>query len=135
MEYARLTSDRAIIIHNAIINDGSFVGSEPWLEEHHITRDELDAFLEYGVRLSRMYEWRDENMDVPPMVETKVIFRKYSGDDKNGIVKWVVETTVDALPRILPITGTAVTAMLYPEQMPLPIDDMVEVDVATGEVM
>lgn len=134
-EYSRLTTDRANIIRNAILNDGAFVGSEPWLEEHHVDGDEFIAFLDYAVRLSGMYEWRMQNADMPPMIECDAVVNKAVANKKG------VNLTVGVQPSSLAAFQTymdePVVLQVYPEQMPLDIDgvDLVPVDVETGEVM
>ena len=61
---ARLTEDRAMIIHNAIMGDPSFFMSDGWLMEHHVTKEECITYVEYGLRLAQMYDWRDSNLTV-----------------------------------------------------------------------
>lgn len=134
-ENARLTVDRANIIGNAIVNDGSFVGSPMWLEEHHVEREEFETFIEYAVRLAGMYDWRAQNMGVPPMVECSAVVSKAVANKKG--VNLTVAVQPSSLAAFQTYMDEPVTLQVYPDQMPLDIDgvDLVPVDVETGEVM
>lgn len=132
----RLDEARATIIKNALMNDNFAVGSDGWLEEHHITRDEYDAFLEYPARLAAMYEWRQMNMDVGS-VEVELTFVKHSGKVGSDDEQWSVFAPQADTAKVLMVAQTGpVTATLTPKQMPLPMGDEVGIfDKVTGEVL
>ena len=130
----RLDESRANIVRNAIIGDGFQAGSEPWCEEHHVTRDEFESLLEYGVRLAMMYDYRDMNQGMPAMVETKATFKP--GALKRDSVVLKVEMPPSKVAQVQTLIDEPVHLMIYPEQMPLPLDDgYVVVDERTGEVV
>ena len=133
---ARLGEERATIIINAIRGDNFQIGSEPWLEEHHITADEFDTFLEYGLRLAQMYEWQEVNKEIGS-VDVALTFTKHSGKVGSSEETWSVFAPQTDTAKILRVAETGeVTATLTPKQMPLPLDDgMVMVDANTGEVV
>lgn len=132
---ARLTEDRANIIANAIRNDGTFCGTPEWLESHFVTRDEFESFLEYAVRLSTMYDWRESNMTVGS-VEARLTFTKHSGKVGSDEEQWTVFAPQSDTTRILRVAETGpVVAQLYPEQMPLDLDGtFAVVNTETGEL-
>ena len=132
---ARLDESRTTIIANALTNDNFAVGSEAWLENHHITKDEWNAFLEYPTRLARMYEWREANMDAGT-VEVPLTFTSHSGKVGSEEEKWTVFAPQVDTTKIMRVAETGeVVATLTPKQMPLPIDDAVMVNPETGEVV
>ena len=121
MESARLSTARATIVANAIRNDGTFCGTDEWLESHNVTRDEYLTFIEYGQRLAGMYEWREGHADMPPVVECDAVIGKASATKKG--VTLTVDVTPAALPSIQPLIDEPVVVQMYPMQMPLPTDD------------
>lgn len=124
-----------MIIANAIRNDGTFVGTEPWLDEHHVTRDEYDAFMEYPARLARMYDWKERNLGVGG-VGVQLTFVKHTGKVGSGEETWTVHAPVSDTTKILTVAEHGVVdAQLFPTQLPLDFDGCVTVDVATGEVV
>ena len=135
MESARLSTARATIVANAIRNDGTFCGTDEWLESHNVTRDEYLTFIEYGQRLAGMYEWRESHEDLPPMVECDAVVGKASATKKG--VTLTVDVTPSALPKIQPLIDEPLVVQMYAMQMPLPTDDaeyvMVDADGAIVE--
>lgn len=132
---ARLGEDRANIIMNAVLTDGTFCGTPEWLESHHITREEFETFLEYPARLARMYEWRESNMAVGS-VEAELTFTKHSGKVGQDEESWTVFAPTGDTQKILRVAETGkVIAQLTPQQMPLDLDGVVMVDERTGEVV
>ena len=121
MESARLSTARATIVANAIRNDGTFCGTDEWLESHNVTRDEYLTFIEYGQRLAGMYEWRESHEDLPPMVECDAVVGKASATKKG--VTLTVDVTPSALPKIQPLIDEPLVVQMYAMQMPLPTDD------------
>ena len=135
MEHGRLGEDRANIIRNAILTDGTFCGTPEWLESHHVDREEFEAFLDYAVRLSQMYDWRDANRDVGS-VEVALTFTKHSGKVGSSQETWQVFAPTADTMRILRVAESGeVDATLTPRQMPLDLDGVALVDVETGEVV
>lgn len=132
----RLGEDRAQIISNAIQNDNFAVGSDGWLDSHHVTKDEYEAFLEYAVRLAKMYDWREVNSEVGS-VEVGLTFTSHSGKVGSEEEKWTVFAPQTDTARIMRVAETGrVTAVLTPEQMPLLLDEGMGVfDMETGEVI
>jgi hypothetical protein len=132
---ARLDESRTTIIANAIVNDNFAVGSPAWLENHHIEKDEWDAFLDYPTRLARMYEWREANMDVGS-VEVSLTFATHSGKVGSDEEKWTCFAPQADTARILRVAESGkVVAQLFPEQMPLPLEGVGMVDLETGELV
>lgn len=135
MESARLSTARVTIVANAIRNDGTFCGTDEWLESHNVTRDEYLTFIEYGQRLAGMYEWRESHEDLPPMVECDAVVGKASATKKG--VTLTVDVTPSALPKIQPLIDEPLVVQMYAMQMPLPTDDaeyvMVDADGAIVE--
>ena len=130
----RLDEARANIVRNAILGDSYSPGSASWCEDHHVTRDEFESLLEYGVRLATMYDYRDANGGMPALVETKATFKP--GALKRDLVVLKVEMPPSKVAQVQTLIDEPVHLMIYPEQMPLPLDDgMVVVDGTTGEVV
>ena len=135
MEQARLSMARATLVANAIRNDGTFAGSDEWLDAHNVTRDEYLTFIEYGQRLAGMYEWRDTHSEYPPSVDCEALVTKASAT-KKGVVL-TLEITPSALPKVQPLIDEPLVIQMYPQQMPLPFEedvDYVKVD-ANGELV
>ena len=131
---ARLGEDRAQIILNAVHNDPTFFLSDSWCDEHNVTKEEVETFLEYGLLLARMYEWRELNMDVGS-VEVLLTFTTHSGKVGSDEEKWTCFAPQADTARILRVAESGkVIAQLSPEQMPLPLDGVGMVDLETGEV-
>lgn len=132
----RLGEDRAQIILNAIHNDPTFFLSDGWCEDHNVTKDECETFLEYGLRLAKMYDWRAVNSEVGS-VEVGLTFTSHSGKVGSEEEKWTVFAPQTDTTRIMRVAETGrVTAVLTPEQMPLPLDEGMGVfDMETGEVI
>lgn len=130
-----LTEDRAIIIANAIRNDGTFAGSPEWLSDHRVTKDEWEAFLDYPVRLAQMYEWREANLTVGSC-EVELTFTKHAGKVGSDDEQWTVFAPQVDTSKILRVaeTGTVV-AQLFPKQMPMTGENMALVNTETGEVL
>lgn len=130
-----LTEDRAQIIANAVRNDGTFCGSKEWLGDHHIGKDEWDAFLEYPIRLAQMYEWREANLTVGSC-EVELTFTKHAGKVGSDDEQWTVFAPQVDTSKILRVaeTGTVV-AQLFPKQMPMDGENVALVNVSTGEVL
>ena len=132
---ARLGEDRAQLIVNAIHSDPSLFGTARWCDEHHIGMDEVETFLEYGLRLAQMYDWRDSNMDVGS-VEVELTFTTHSGKVGSDEEKWACFAPQHDTSKILRVAETGkVIATLTPQQMPLDIDGVVMVSEITGEVL
>ena len=130
----KLDESRANIIREAIKNDGTFCGTEEWLESHYISRDEFEAFLEYPVLLAKVYEYRGMNKDTPAMVETKATFKP--GALKRDSVVLKVEMPPSKVAQVQTLIDEPVYLMIYPEQLPLPLDEgYVVLDERTGEVI
>ena len=133
---ARLGEERAQLIINAIHNDPNFFLSDGWCEEHRVTKEECELFLEYGLRLAQMYEWQESNREVGS-VEVGLTFTTHSGKVGSNEEKWACFAPQSDTAKILRVAETGeVTATLTPKQMPLPLDEgMVMVDASTGEVV
>ena len=130
----RLGEDRANIIRNAICNDNFAVGSNEWLMEHHVERDEFEAFLNYATRLAAMYDWQENNMDVGS-VEVEIRFASSSSKVSDLETKWTafIDKTMSQKVDMIAQDGP-VRAVLTPKQMVIPMsDDLATVDTFTGE--
>ena len=100
----------------------------------HFDLDEYARFLDFGVQLAKMYEWRSSHETCPPMVEAKAVVTKGTLDKKGA--KLTVEVRGKTLAQVEPFIEEPVVIQLYPEQMPLPLDDGIGViDMETGEVI
>lgn len=130
-----LSSDVAGSIRDALLNDGTFAGTESWADAHGFDLDEYRRFLDFGVDLAKMHEYRTSHMDMPPMVEAKAVIEKGVVDKKGA--KLTVSVRAKSLSQIQPFIDETVFLEIYPEQMPLPMDTdgVALVDVETGEVV
>ena len=129
-----LDAETAAAIREALLTDGTFSGTEEWADHHGFDLDEYHRFLDFGVQLAEMYEWRNNHESCPPMVEAKGIISKGTLDKKGA--KLTVEVRGKTLAQVEPFIEEPVVIQLYPEQMPLPMDDSIGViDMETGEVV
>ena len=129
-----LTSEVAQSIKEALLNDGTFSGTEEWADAHGFDLDEYARFLDFGVDLAKMYEWRARHEDVAPMVETKAIVEKGVVDKKGA--KLTVAIPGKSLAQVEPLVDEECVLQFFPVQMPLPLgDNLTLVDVETGEVV
>ena len=132
---ARLGEDRAQLIVNAIHNDPTFFMSAGWCSDHNVTKEECELFLEYGLRLAQMYDWREANREVGS-AEVELTFTTHSGKVGSDEEKWTCFAPQADTSRILRVAETgAVTAVLTPRQMPLDLDGVAVVNVETGEIV
>lgn len=123
-----LSPDVASSIADALKNDGTFTGTPEWADAHGFDLAEYDRFIEFGVQLAKMYEYRANHMGIPPMVEVKGTIEK-AVTDKKG-TKLTVTVPSKALSQIQPHIDQELIIQLFSEQMPLPM-----VDVETGELV
>lgn len=129
-----LDGETAASIREALMTDGTFSGTEEWADHHGFDLDEYQRFLDFGVQLAKMYEWRSSHESCPPMVEAKAVVTKGTLDKKGA--KLTVEVNGRTLAQVEPFIEEPVFIQFYPEQMPLPMDDGVGViDMETGEVV
>ncbi len=131
---SRLDESRAIIISNAIRNDNFSVGSDPWLEEHHIDKDEFEAFLDYAVQMARSQDAMAGRHGEQGVVETEMTFGNYSGKPSDDFVKFNAAVPVTSLTRMLTIAGEKCHVYVYPAQMTIGFDDQMSFDTFTGEI-
>ena len=136
----RLTEARANIIANAIRNDGTFCGSPDWLDSHHITVDEFDAFLAIPAQYLRAQDYRSLHPEVGS-VEVPMTFTTHSGKVGQSDEKWTVMIPQKYTNQVLMVAEHGdVSATLVPEvmmvqagQLSLDIEGAM-VDPSTGEV-
>lgn len=129
-----LDSETASAIREALLTDGTFSGTEEWADHHGFDLDEYSRFLDFGVQLAKMYEWRKNHETCPPMVEAKAVVTKGMLDKKGA--KLTVEVRGKTLAQVEPFIEEPIVIQFYPEQMPLPMDDGFGViDMETGEVV
>lgn len=130
----RLTEDRATLIANALRNNGMFAGTREWLDEHHFTQDEWNAFLDYPAELARMYEFRESNLTAGA-VEVTLTFTTHKGKVGEVTEQWACFAPQSDTSKILRVAECGeVIAQLFPKQLPLDVG-MALVDTATGEVV
>lgn len=132
----KLTEDRAIIIANAIRNDGTFCGTREWLESHHITADEFAAFLDYPAMLSRMWAYRETHPDDVASVRFEGTACKKLGvtRDKTTFSIDIDRSSVntDTLAMFL---EQEVLVQLVNKSLPTETGDQMSIDFDTGEVL
>lgn len=129
----RLDEGRANIIRNSILNDHMMVGSPEWLEEHHITRDEFEAFLMAAVEYAKQLDFKRENMGVGS-VEVDITFTSHSGKVGSTDSKWTAFIPQNQTNRVLSVAEHGmVRATLVPSQMAIDLDGTY-VDTETGEL-
>jgi hypothetical protein len=74
-------------MREAIRTDGTFCGTDEWLQQHSFTRDEFEAFLECGVLYARMNDQRQ--MGLNPDASTAILtFLNHSGKVGQDEEKW-----------------------------------------------
>lgn len=128
-----LSPEVAQSIREALLTDGTFSGTEDWADLHGFDLDEYHRFLDFGVELAMMYQWRSNHESVLPMVEAKATIDKGVVDKKGA--KLTVTVGGKTLSQIEPLIDEPLVMQLFPEQMPLPIDFGEAVDVETGELI
>lgn len=134
MKETFLDAETAATIREALLTDGTFSGTEEWADHHGFDLDEYNRYLDFGVQLAEMYEWRSSHESCPPMVEAKAVVTKGTLDKKGA--KLTVEVRGKTLAQVEPYIEEPVLIQIYPEQMPLPMNDGIGViDTQTGEVI
>ena len=134
----KLTEDRAILIANAIRNDGTFCGSPSWLEDHNIGFDEFDAFLESAAELARAREFRTANPNVGA-VEAEMVFTTHNGKVGTDDEKWTVYIPHKYTNKVLSVAEHGkVTAVLMPSELAIETQGaqmQLPFDAVTGEIL
>lgn len=134
MEY-RLDEGRANIIRNAMRSDNFAIGSETWCDEHHVEKDEYEAFLDYAVEYAKMIDFKAENADVGS-VDVELTFTAHNGKVGDVDEKWTCFAPQADTSRILRVAEHGkVIATLLPEQMAIRFGETKYVDRETGEVL
>lgn len=131
-----LTEDRANLIRNAIVNDGTFVGSPEWLDVHNFTRDEFLTFLSIPAEYAQMAEFKQLNPDVGE-VEVEMLLTTHSGKVGSPDEKWAVMIPQKYTNAVLRVAEHgSVIATLVPKQLSFALDDdYATVDTLTGELV
>lgn len=130
----RLDESHANIIRNAIRSDNFSVGSEPWCEEHNVTPEQFEAFLEFAVECARMRDFKVENADVGA-VDVEMAFTTHSGKVGSTEEKWAVFIPQHYTTEILRVAEHGkVIATIAPERIALPVGTVL-MDDETGELL
>lgn len=146
----KLDEARANIIRNAILTDGTVCGSQMWLENHHIGREEFETFLEYGYLLAAMYTRQAENDDrIGALTVEGEIKDKMTVKSSSAVITF--EVAGGSVDRMRSVLGQNVVLQIRGDQMSFGFDDFARpagqtrledaygnralVDLDTGEVM
>jgi hypothetical protein len=122
-------------MREAIRTDGTFCGTDEWLQTHGFTRDDFEAFLECGVLYARMNDQRQMGMN--PDASTAILtFTTHSGKVGQDEEKWTCMSPrkfTDSILRVAehgPVMVSMFPADLTPSgQMSFDWDD------ETGEIL
>ena len=132
----RLGEDRANIIRNAIKQDNLAVGNQEWCDDHHVTRDEFLAFLDYAVEMAKNLDWRESNLEVGS-AEVEMQFVSHTGKVGDTDEKWTVRIPNEYTRDVLVVAGSTdrVIAHIFPNQLTMDLDgEQVDMNSFTGEI-
>lgn len=125
IEVPHIDESAARKVADAIRNkSGVFIGTRDWFEATGVTSDEYEAFMECAVRFAAQLDYKDAHSDVPGAVSTRGVVEKFTGDAR----KVTLSVSIDPhnykdVATVQRIIGEPLDLVMYPVQMPLPIDE------------
>lgn len=125
MENEHISGIRAKDIATRIKGSGVFLGTQDWLDQNSVSQDEYDAFFDYAVERAAQLDWLDRHRDEEAeLCPTKASLEAVN--IKTGKVVLQFELApghAKDIPALAMLTGQTLYVELYPEQMPLPMEE------------
>lgn len=129
MEKGHISFSDAQRVEHEIRKSGVFIGTEEWFESSGVTEDEYEGFFDMAKQRARELDWLDAHRSEGMQIrQTVASLKQIQVTDK--ATKLVFELSplrTSDIPALSALVGQTLDVELFPEQMPLPIDDAQEV--------
>ena len=124
-EQNHMDASAARKVADAIRNNGGvFLGSRDWMEANGIAEDQYEAFFDYAVHYAAELDYKDSKADVLGSLSTKAIVEKFGGDASKVTVSLVIDPhRYGDIASIKRLIGEPMDIVMYPTQMPIPLDE------------